>query len=271
MSEWGHDFRFSYLHLGRTLYNYVLPKRTDGEDTHISLFGLTATASFDVLADVERELSGNNAFPLTSEATVRYENTNRLELQYRVIKISPDVYFPTKWDIFEYKAEAVISVIKNILYDSFKELSKPESIRKIKERFIERENITDNAVVKEIQSANLLIDVQSHWYSDPNHNSSAIVFCPHRTGTIGVIDKTKQGILSRIKNNMCCDVSSFIGGDSTVSQDDFINNKTGIMVATKAFGMGIDKPNIRFTVNVNHSGSPEAFVQEAGSCRLVTI
>lgn len=36
------------------------------------------------------------------------------------------------------------------------------------------------------------------------------------------------------------------------------------MVATKAFGMGIDKPHVRFTLNVNHSGSLEAFVQEAG-------
>jgi len=53
VSEWGHDFRFSYLHLGRNLYNYVRSKNKE-----ISLYGLTATASFDVLADVERELSG---------------------------------------------------------------------------------------------------------------------------------------------------------------------------------------------------------------------
>jgi superfamily II DNA helicase RecQ len=53
VSEWGHDFRFSYLHLGRNLYNYVRSKQKE-----ISLFGLTATASFDVLADVDRELSG---------------------------------------------------------------------------------------------------------------------------------------------------------------------------------------------------------------------
>lgn len=57
VSEWGHDFRLAYLHLGRNLYNYVLPKEIEGMDNHISLFGLTATASFDVLADVERELS----------------------------------------------------------------------------------------------------------------------------------------------------------------------------------------------------------------------
>jgi superfamily II DNA helicase RecQ len=61
VSEWGHDFRFTYLHLGKNMYQYVLPKQTDN-NRHLTLFGLTATASFDVLADVERELSGNGAF-----------------------------------------------------------------------------------------------------------------------------------------------------------------------------------------------------------------
>ena len=44
----------------------------------------------------------------------------------------------------------------------------------------------------------------------------------------------------------------------------FNNNDMNLMVATKAFGMGIDKPNIRFTINVNHPSSIESYVQEAG-------
>lgn len=103
VSEWGHDFRFSYLHLGRNLYNYVLPKQTDEDaDSHISLFGLTATASFDVLADVERELSGEGAFPLDEDAIVRYENTNRLELQYRVINVDGSLC-NNKYDVYQKK------------------------------------------------------------------------------------------------------------------------------------------------------------------------
>ncbi|MFC2508423.1 MAG: DEAD/DEAH box helicase [Bacteroides sp.] len=73
VSEWGHDFRPSYLHLGRNLVEYVRPKKTGNrKKDQLTLFGLTATASFDVLADVERELSGDGAFPLTADATVRY-------------------------------------------------------------------------------------------------------------------------------------------------------------------------------------------------------
>ncbi|MDD6088965.1 MAG: helicase-related protein [Desulfovibrionaceae bacterium] len=266
VSEWGHDFRFSYLHLGRNLYSYALPKPRKGEtEPHISLFGLTATASFDVLSDVERELSGNNAFPLSPEATVRYENTNRLELQYRVLKISGKM--ATRWEVFAKKAEILPLIVQRRLDESFNELLTPDSIDRIKKRFFERENITDTALMQAIEKTDFGVDISHDWYSDPRHSAATIVFCPHRSGSLGVKDNTHTGhtgIVSVLQKAVNCDVSSFIGGDSLDPQEEFIRNKTGIMVATKAFGMGIDKPNVRFTVHVNYSGSPEAFVQEAG-------
>ena len=262
VSEWGHDFRFSYLHLGRNLYNYVLPKQGDNEEEHISLFGLTATASFDVLADVERELSGDSAFPLDSDATVRFENTNRLELQYRVVPVQ--VYGArNKWDVFAAKnneAPRILADAQSMLQD----LEKPASVRRIKERFIERENIVDIPLQEQIRGTDLSVEVPHDWYS--NHGAAAIVFCPHRRGSIGVNDTDNNpGIVSSIKSGLGCRrISGYVGGDELTAQDEFLNGETDIMVATKAFGMGIDKPDVRFTLNVNHSGSLEAFVQEAG-------
>ena len=266
VSEWGHDFRFTYLHLGRNMYKYVLPKQTKDDSLyHITLIGLTATASFDVLADVERELSGNNAFPLDPEATVRYENTNRLELQYRIYKVHDDDAHD-KWDVYTVKNETVPHIVSSLFYNSLQELLKEENIKQIKKRFIERENINvESKQARSIMEHDLSVDVNPDWYAHSDDVSSAIVFCPHRAGTMGVHTGSRLGIAGQIRQTLDIEkVSEFVGGDDPTTQDEFIQGETNLMVATKAFGMGIDKPHVRFTLNINHSGSLEAFVQEAG-------
>jgi hypothetical protein len=59
-------------------------------------------------------------------------------------------------------------------------------------------------------------------------------------------------------------ISTLTDEDSFRNQELFVTSQLKLMVATKAFGMGIDKPNIRFTVHFNSPSSPESFVQEAG-------
>jgi ATP-dependent DNA helicase RecQ len=48
------------------------------------------------------------------------------------------------------------------------------------------------------------------------------------------------------------------------SQDRFMQDKGSVIVATNAFGMGINKPDIRFVLHYNLPGSVEAYYQEAG-------
>jgi ATP-dependent DNA helicase RecQ len=52
--------------------------------------------------------------------------------------------------------------------------------------------------------------------------------------------------------------------DRAANQDRFMSGEVPIMVATNAFGMGIDKPDIRFVIHANLPGSIEAFYQEFG-------
>jgi ATP-dependent DNA helicase RecQ len=47
-------------------------------------------------------------------------------------------------------------------------------------------------------------------------------------------------------------------------QEDWIKNKTRVIVCTNAFGMGIDKPNVRLVVHLDLADSLEAYFQEAG-------
>ena len=47
-------------------------------------------------------------------------------------------------------------------------------------------------------------------------------------------------------------------------QKSWLSGESRVMVATNAFGMGIDKPDVRLVIHVDLPDSPEAYFQEAG-------
>ena len=119
----------------------------------------------------------------------------------------------------------------------------------------------DPAIVNKIHDAKLDVDVENGWYYQTNTDTAGIVFC------IRASEKTNLSVPSveaTLRKKGLSSISTFKGGVGTEYQDAFLKGKTCMMVATKAFGMGIDKSNVRMTFHLNYPGSLESFVQEAG-------
>lgn len=92
-----------------------------------------------------------------------------------------------------------------------------------------------------------------------NKDISGIIYCLTRKTVIALYDE-----LSALGYK----VSKYHGGmtekERTQNQEDFVYDRTSIMVATNAFGMGIDKSNIRYVIHYNMPKDLESYYQEAG-------
>ena len=91
------------------------------------------------------------------------------------------------------------------------------------------------------------------------HKGSGIIYASTRKAVEQVGTKLRAANLS---------VSTYHAGMSDSirikEQDNFMSGRTQMIVATNAFGMGIDKPDIRFVVHYQMPGSIEAYYQEIG-------
>ena len=96
-------------------------------------------------------------------------------------------------------------------------------------------------------------------YIEKNKNDSGIIYCLTRKNVDNLFEELSENGYS---------VSKYHGGmtekQRSLSQDDFTYDRTQIMVATNAFGMGIDKSNIRYVVHYNMPKDIESYYQEAG-------
>ena len=92
-----------------------------------------------------------------------------------------------------------------------------------------------------------------------NRSKSGIVYCAAR--------KTVEEVCDRLNGNGFSATRYHAGLDDDErrkNQDDFLNDRKTVMVATNAFGMGIDKSNVSFVVHYNMPKNVESYYQEAG-------
>jgi len=88
------------------------------------------------------------------------------------------------------------------------------------------------------------------------------------TGVVYVRNRQKTKEIATILQKEGISADYYHAGLSSeirsAKQDDWQNDKTRIILSTNAFGMGIDKPDVRFVVHMDLPDSPEAYFQEAG-------
>ncbi len=96
-------------------------------------------------------------------------------------------------------------------------------------------------------------------YLKKHPRESGIIYCATRKNVDALYEiLCKQGIAAARYH------AGMDNGERKKSQENFIYDRAPVIVATNAFGMGIDKSNVRFVIHYNMPQSMENYYQEAG-------
>lgn len=228
ISQWGHDFRTSYLYVGEILQN---------ENNDIVIMALTGTASCNVLTDIKRELHFKRTVNIVTP-----NNFRRDELNFRVI------YADTDRPLSE---RIKGSYLANQMGKTLQYLYGYKNINYVAE------------VIQEFSEK----DDGKHFIN------GGLIFVPYATrkdASVELAVNVLHNYFTKHHTDLCKDINfgcyhgSLKDKQKKEEQNKFTRNETLFLIATKAFGMGIDKPNIRFTMHTTVPESIEAFYQEAG-------
>ena len=111
----------------------------------------------------------------------------------------------------------------------------------------------------EVRSKTKDVDKEIIKYIKSNPGKSGIIYCLSR--------KKVEELAEILQTNEISAKAYHAGMDSAMrsqTQDDFIMEKIDVIVATIAFGMGIDKPDVRYVIHYDIPKSLEGYYQETG-------
>ena len=140
---------------------------------------------------------------------------------------------------------------------------------KVQDDIIKNLKITDAKVFKssfnrpnlyyEVRTKTSQVDIEIIKFIKSNNGKSGIVYCLAR--------KSVEELTEALKVNGINALPYHAGLDSKTrarNQDMFLNEDCNVIVATIAFGMGIDKPDVRFVIHHDIPKSIESYYQETG-------
>lgn len=267
VSEWGHDFRVAYLQLGRfrRLLSHDRPS--------VPALALTATASQWVAEDI------CNILEIGRESIVRASSVDREEISLSVHPIT----IPTE------KMEAMTGAKSSTKAEILSELV-TEAIPRILHMPRINEDLGaekaagtivfssySNSRGKNTADSNLTAirdDLVQQGAALPEqvriHTSTQPRVCPACGSADCVRDWETKLYVCRRCSHQCPSLKPLVGRDTDFeevvrrNQDEFARSEFPVLVATKAYGMGIDKRDIRSIIHYGFADGLEAYVQEMG-------
>lgn len=287
VSEWGHDFRTSYLVLTRTLKTYCNHKGFIP-----TIYALTGTASEAVLDDIVFELDIRN--DEKREAIIRNVSFDRSELSFKVIKCRSS-------EKFEY-LNSTIKEIANYFGYGFSprnlfnlepkvlpglifapHIGKTEfSVVELSEKLanfylferVGEEKSSKTEIGPKCPRCDTFLQRRKnrktgdYFWGCPNFFINSCRYTQEYTGheIVGYDYKIKHYDKVRIYGGKSPEGFEKEKWDKykLKAQNDFITDQVPLLISTKSFGMGIDKPNIRYIIHYNLAQSIESYYQEAG-------
>jgi ATP-dependent DNA helicase RecQ len=96
-------------------------------------------------------------------------------------------------------------------------------------------------------------------YAEKSREMPGIVYCSTRRNVEGVCQELRNSGIRAVRYHAGLDDL-----ERFENQEAFIYDRSPVMVATNAFGMGVDKSNVRFVIHYNMPGSIDSYYQEAG-------
>ncbi len=159
--------------------------------------------------------------------------------------------------------------IKNIPVSCFTATAKQKVVSDIKDYFkdnlgVELELYASNASRTNLRYQVRLVEPETRKYLElreliKTKDCPTIVYVSRTKQTVKLSDQLKNDGILALPFNGKMDPKA-----KQSHQDDFINDTVQVMVATSAFGMGVDKANVKLVVHYDISDSLENYVQEAG-------
>ena len=264
VSEWGHDFRPAYLQIG-----HLRARLSQASGREIPLLAMTATASELVRNDIRAVLD------LTEDSVVQLSSSDRPTLSLSVHPVASTEKAAHLQTLLQKTLPEVLKIPAEQLLPH----GAPPPYPHAGVVFAVYANPHGRGTLPEGVHAIAKV-VNDHITFDPDlvrvHASTAPTVCPKCRSPLWVpMSKAemKQASEERPQSKRClnCDAvfqrpTGISSWDKTIAenQDAFQNNDFPILVATKGYGMGIDKQNLRFIVHHALSSGLEGYYQEAG-------